>query len=54
MGAARVEVLLRQLALKPKASADGTLLKGDAARSSLCLKDVAISMSQKLVETFST
>lgn len=34
-GAARVEVLLRQMALKPKASASGDLLKGDGARSTL-------------------
>jgi hypothetical protein len=37
MGSARVEVLLRQMAFKPKASADGHMLKGDAARSSLFL-----------------
>lgn len=35
LGSARVEVLLRQMALKPKASADGTLLKGPAAKQIL-------------------
>lgn len=30
-----MEVLLRQMALKPKASADGTILKGEAAKSIL-------------------
>ena len=34
---ARVEVLLRQMAFKPKANAHGQILKGEAARSSLFL-----------------
>ena len=34
-GAARVEVLLRQQALKPKSDKDGNKLSGEAAKSSL-------------------
>ena len=44
MGSARVEVLLRQMAFKPKADIDGVALTGECARSTLCFwKQVAIT-----------
>lgn len=37
-GAARVEILLRQQAFKPKANVDGVKLSGEDAKSILSLK----------------